>query len=168
MFVIVPFSLIDASPCLRVEKRKHSCTKGSQNHKSQDNPFQILKEAHIVQKPSIASTSSYQFCGEHMIKAQRGLLGGKVWKIVAWVQMARKWGLPVSISPSFSDYERTSLYLDCAGFYQACIRFMLTIRYLLFRSHPSFVFWRILNLDSQGDHSLVSAFHKLAWPLPAQ
>ena len=31
-------------------------------------------KARIVEKPSIASTSSYQFGGERMIKAQRGVL----------------------------------------------------------------------------------------------
>ena len=57
-----------------VKKWKHSNIKGIQNHKGQGNPYEMLKEAHIVQKPLIASTSSYQFGGERMIKAQQGLL----------------------------------------------------------------------------------------------
>ncbi|KAG5641013.1 hypothetical protein DXG03_006381 [Asterophora parasitica] len=65
---------IDASPCARIEKRKHSSLQGDRGY----NDFQEYREspnkARIVEKPSIASTSSYTFGGERMIKAQRGLL----------------------------------------------------------------------------------------------
>lgn len=64
-------SIMEASPCVRVEKRKHALfndTKGYDSHYDSSN------KARIVEKPSIASTSSYQFGGERMIKAQHGLL----------------------------------------------------------------------------------------------
>lgn len=63
-------SVIEASPCVRVEKRKHAFD-GPQRRKGDmhDSP----NEARIVEKPSIASTSSYKFGGERMIRAQRGL-----------------------------------------------------------------------------------------------
>ena len=70
-------SLIDASPCVRVEKRKHSGTKGIQNHKGQDNRYEKPKEACMVQKSSIASTSSYQFGGERMIKVPTSFRAAK-------------------------------------------------------------------------------------------
>ena len=63
-------SFIEASPCVRMEKRKHS---GVQKFKGQDDLYDSNKKTHITEKPSIASTSS-QFGGERMIKAQRGLL----------------------------------------------------------------------------------------------
>lgn len=56
-------SVIDGSPCVRMGRKK-------KDHSVYDSPGQ----ARIVEKPSIASTSSYQFGGERMIKAQRGLL----------------------------------------------------------------------------------------------
>lgn len=73
-------SVIEASPCVRVEKRKHSALHGIRMYKGQDdnnnrnnnNPYDSPNKARIVEKPSIAS--SYQFGGERMIKAQRGLL----------------------------------------------------------------------------------------------
>src|SRR6188768_19790 len=60
-------SIIEASPCVRVEKRKHS---GIQHVGRYESPH----KARIVEKPSIASTSSFQFGGERMIRAQHGLL----------------------------------------------------------------------------------------------
>src|SRR5271155_3816899 len=60
-------SFIEASPCVRMEKRKHS---GVQKFKlGQDDLYDSNKKTHITEKPSIASTSS-QFGGERMIKAQ--------------------------------------------------------------------------------------------------
>lgn len=64
-------SMMEASPCIRVEKRKHSMI---QNVKGQKDYYDYPNKARIVEKPSIASTSSYQFGGERMIRAQRGLL----------------------------------------------------------------------------------------------
>ena len=60
-------SILEASPCVRVEKRKHS---GIQHVGRYESPH----KARIVEKPSIASTSSFQFGGERMIRAQHGLL----------------------------------------------------------------------------------------------
>src|SRR5271155_2305435 len=59
-------SFIEASPCVRMEKRKHS---GVQKFKGQDDLYDSNKKTHIMEKPSIASTSS-QFGGERMIKAE--------------------------------------------------------------------------------------------------
>ncbi|KAJ7772927.1 hypothetical protein DFH07DRAFT_913167 [Mycena maculata] len=56
-------SLFEASPCVRVEKRKHTAFED-------DGP----NKARIVTKASIASTSSSKFGGERMIKATQGLL----------------------------------------------------------------------------------------------
>ncbi|KAF8961519.1 hypothetical protein BDZ97DRAFT_1921203 [Flammula alnicola] len=64
---------IEASPCPHVEKRKHSATQGIQMYKGQDH-YDSPNKARIIKKPSIASTSSFQFRGERMIKAQHGLL----------------------------------------------------------------------------------------------
>ncbi|KAF8959872.1 hypothetical protein BDZ97DRAFT_1666634 [Flammula alnicola] len=64
---------IEASPCPHVEKRKHSAIQGIQMYKGQDQ-YDSPNKARIVEKPSIASTSSFQFGGERMIKAQHGLL----------------------------------------------------------------------------------------------
>ncbi|KAF8197689.1 hypothetical protein K438DRAFT_2118350 [Mycena galopus ATCC 62051] len=58
-------SVFEASPCIRVEKRKHTAF--------QDDDKGPIK-AHVVTKPSIASTSSSQFGGERMIRARQGLL----------------------------------------------------------------------------------------------
>ncbi|KAG6916979.1 hypothetical protein DXG01_004408 [Tephrocybe rancida] len=64
---------IDASPSARPEKRKHSAIqpRGFNAHNEyRESP----SKARIVEKPSIASTSSFSFGGERMIKAKRGLL----------------------------------------------------------------------------------------------
>jgi len=60
-------SLIEAPPCVRVEKRKHS---GIQHVSRYESPH----KARIVEKPSIAPTASFKFGGERMIRAQHGLL----------------------------------------------------------------------------------------------
>ncbi|KAL4261714.1 hypothetical protein AB1N83_006845 [Pleurotus pulmonarius] len=57
-------SVIDGSPCVRMGRKK----------KDLNSVYDSPGQARIVEKPSIASTSSYQFGGERMIKAQRGLL----------------------------------------------------------------------------------------------
>jgi serine/arginine repetitive matrix protein 2 len=68
-------SLVEASPCVRIEKRKHSAAiQGIQIYKGEDDHYDSPNKARIVEKPSIASTSSYQFGGERMIDAQRGVL----------------------------------------------------------------------------------------------
>jgi hypothetical protein len=66
-------SLMDASPCVRIEKRKHSAVqepKAFKNVERHESP----NKARIVEKPSIASASSIHFGDERMIKAQGGLL----------------------------------------------------------------------------------------------
>jgi hypothetical protein len=69
-------SLVKASPCARVEKWKQSTTQGIQIHNAQDDsdPYDSPNKARIIKKPLIASTFLYQFSGERMIKAQRGVL----------------------------------------------------------------------------------------------
>ena len=67
-------SIMEASPCVRVEKRKHALFSDTQTKKGYDSHYDSSNKARIVEKPSIASTSSYQFGGERMIKAQHGLL----------------------------------------------------------------------------------------------
>jgi hypothetical protein len=69
-------SSVEASPCVRFEKRGklsmfHDASPlPERNGDDCDSP----NKPQIVPKPSIASTSSYKFGGERMIKAQRGLL----------------------------------------------------------------------------------------------
>ncbi|KAJ8520630.1 hypothetical protein ONZ45_g2582 [Pleurotus djamor] len=58
-------SMIQASPCVRIGRKK------KQNLEYDGDAVQ---QPRIMEKPSIASTSSYQFGGERMIKAQHGLL----------------------------------------------------------------------------------------------
>ncbi|EMD32355.1 hypothetical protein CERSUDRAFT_108803 [Gelatoporia subvermispora B] len=70
-------SMIEASPCVRREKR-HTSVRASpvvmqvtaEEPPVQDSP----KDARLIEKPSIASTSSYQFGDERMIMARKGLL----------------------------------------------------------------------------------------------
>jgi serine/arginine repetitive matrix protein 2 len=63
------------SPCPRVEKRKHSTMQGLRMFKGKPlEEYESPNKARIVEKASIASTSSFQFGGERMIKAQHGLL----------------------------------------------------------------------------------------------
>ena len=63
-------SLIEASPCVRIEKRKHSAAQEIQIYNGQDD-YDSPNKAQSVEKPSIPSTSLYKFGGERMIKAQR-------------------------------------------------------------------------------------------------
>ncbi|KAF8872637.1 hypothetical protein BD779DRAFT_1572174 [Infundibulicybe gibba] len=67
-------SIIDASPCVRVEKRKHSMFQDVQRKGYGAQYADSPNKARIIEKPSIASTSSSKFGGERMIRAQRGLL----------------------------------------------------------------------------------------------
>ncbi|KAK0244974.1 hypothetical protein EDD85DRAFT_1348 [Armillaria nabsnona] len=60
---------VDKSPCIRVEKRKHS------EFRMKGEVEEGAVKARIVMKPSIASTvESTKFGGERMIRAQHGLL----------------------------------------------------------------------------------------------
>ncbi|GLB36845.1 hypothetical protein LshimejAT787_0311320 [Lyophyllum shimeji] len=65
---------IDASPCPRIEKRKHSAIQPNTAFNQPIEYRESPNKARIVEtKPSIASTSSSMFGGERMIKAKRGL-----------------------------------------------------------------------------------------------
>ncbi|KAG5732016.1 hypothetical protein E4T56_gene18279 [Termitomyces sp. T112] len=65
---------IDASPCPRIEKRKHSEIEvHAQGLNSSDEYHESPNKARIVEKPSIASTSS-SFEDERMIKAKHVVL----------------------------------------------------------------------------------------------
>ncbi|OCH91742.1 hypothetical protein OBBRIDRAFT_833966 [Obba rivulosa] len=70
-------SMIEASPCVRMEKR-HAATQPPRSIVQQrvEEPLvqESPKEVRLIEKPSIASTSSYQFGGERMIMARKGLL----------------------------------------------------------------------------------------------
>lgn len=70
----VPRSSVEATPCPRVEKRKHAMFQESQPYKGFDGYHDSPNKARIVEKPSIASTSSYAFGGDRMVRATRGLL----------------------------------------------------------------------------------------------
>lgn len=59
-------SIMEASPCVRVEKRKHAIFQGVQG----DCDYESPNKARIVEKPSIA----FQSGSERMIQDQRGLL----------------------------------------------------------------------------------------------
>jgi serine/arginine repetitive matrix protein 2 len=66
-------SSVEASPCIRFEKKaKPSIFHPLPEHDGEYR--ESSKKPQIIPKPSIASTSSYKFGGERMIKAQRGLL----------------------------------------------------------------------------------------------
>ncbi|KAJ7058075.1 hypothetical protein C8F01DRAFT_1149410 [Mycena amicta] len=58
-------SVFEASPCVRVEKRKHATFQEDDNE---------VHKARIVTQPSIASTFSSKFGDERMIRAKQGLL----------------------------------------------------------------------------------------------
>ena len=65
-------SVFEASPCVRVEKRKHDHHPA---HPVGDHDYHDSnKKVRIVEKASIASTIASKFGGERMIQAQRGIL----------------------------------------------------------------------------------------------
>ncbi|KAH9837979.1 uncharacterized protein C8Q71DRAFT_898946 [Rhodofomes roseus] len=74
-------SRIGGSPCVRIEKAKQSTGPLPQrvlqfqppDAENKDSPGSLNKSK-LVEKPSIASTSSQQFGGERMIQARKGLL----------------------------------------------------------------------------------------------
>ncbi|OJT03398.1 hypothetical protein TRAPUB_5996, partial [Trametes pubescens] len=69
------YSMVDASPCVRVERIKHTAPSGRVLQFDLEPPAkESPKMATLTEKPSITSTSSYQFGGERMIKARHGLL----------------------------------------------------------------------------------------------
>lgn len=64
-------SVIEASPCVRIGKRKQLPFEGPQS--DSDDVGHAVK-ARIIEKASIVSTSSSKFGGERMIRARRGIL----------------------------------------------------------------------------------------------
>ncbi|KAH7906866.1 hypothetical protein BJ138DRAFT_568044 [Hygrophoropsis aurantiaca] len=70
-------SMIGASPCVRVEKRKHNDAEQRFHLKSElDDAYDSPNKARVIEaKPSIASTTrSFMFGDERMIRAKHGLL----------------------------------------------------------------------------------------------
>ncbi|KAH9896427.1 hypothetical protein C8Q73DRAFT_788785 [Cubamyces lactineus] len=70
-------SLVEASPCVQVERNKRAALPGRVLQFDMDLPAPATEspnKSRLTEKPSIASTSSYQFGGERMIKARQGLL----------------------------------------------------------------------------------------------
>ncbi|KAF8629007.1 hypothetical protein AX17_005863 [Amanita inopinata Kibby_2008] len=64
-------SMIEASPCARVEKRKKKYFHPMESYEEE---FFSPKKPRIVEKASISSNSPSQFGGERMVRATRGLL----------------------------------------------------------------------------------------------
>ena len=70
-------SLVEASPCVRMERKQHNGPPGrmlqfgQMESPAKDTPG---KASRLIAQPSIASASSFQFGGERMIKARQGLL----------------------------------------------------------------------------------------------
>ena len=56
---------MDASPCVRIEKQKHSAV-----HKKVESRNKVF----VIEKSSISSTTLIQFGGERLVKARQGLL----------------------------------------------------------------------------------------------
>lgn len=79
-------SCVDGSPCVPLERKKHTALQHlarvlrfDHGHDElpasvPDRMSKISPDKVVVPKPSIASTSSYQFGTERMIKAGQGLL----------------------------------------------------------------------------------------------
>ena len=71
-------SAVEGSPCFRVGKRKPGSARGPQQ-RAVDIKEEVLNDSPtkarvVVEQPSIASASIYQFGGERMIMARKGLL----------------------------------------------------------------------------------------------
>ena len=67
---------MEASPCVQVERNKRTALPGRVLQFDMEPPAPAKEspnKSRLVEKPSIASTSSYQFGGERMIKARQGL-----------------------------------------------------------------------------------------------
>ncbi|TBU22804.1 hypothetical protein BD311DRAFT_822465 [Dichomitus squalens] len=70
-------SLVETSPCVRMERKQHTAHPGRILQFDMIEPpakESPAKASRLVAQPSIASTSSFQFGGERMIKARQGLL----------------------------------------------------------------------------------------------
>lgn len=96
-------SVIEGSPCVRMGRKK----------KDLNSVYDSPGQARIVEKPSIASTSSYQFGGERMIKAQRGLLARQ--SLEETCLIADGEDLSASCKPIFY-LRRTSTYISQSSY----------------------------------------------------
>ncbi|KAI0692931.1 hypothetical protein C8T65DRAFT_711302 [Cerioporus squamosus] len=68
-------SVVEASPCVRMERNRRAALPGRVLQFEAEPPLrESPKEPRLLAQPSIASTSSFQFGGERMIKARQGLL----------------------------------------------------------------------------------------------
>ena len=100
--------------------------------KGQDNPYESPNKARIVEKPSIASTSSYQFGGERMIKAQHGLLERQSLED----NCLSADGEDMASACEFGFFFTLSCVLKllcrlcCTGLYQTCTHYTLTFEHL--------------------------------------
>jgi len=56
---------MDASPCVRIEKQKHSAVRKK---------VESRNKVFVIEKSSISSTTLIQFGGEWLVKARQGLL----------------------------------------------------------------------------------------------
>ena len=69
--------MVDASPCVRMERKQQTALPGRKlqfdmvEPPAKESPGKVSR---LIAQPSIASTSSFQFGGERMIKARQGLL----------------------------------------------------------------------------------------------
>ncbi|KAF9457373.1 hypothetical protein BDZ94DRAFT_1175700 [Collybia nuda] len=109
---------IEASPCVRVEKRKHAMFQGTQLFKNYDEYRDTPNKARIIEKPSIASTSSCTFGGERMIKAKRGLLERQSLEdscLIADGEDLSFQIMPVFSRPGTATRSRSSTYTSSSG-----------------------------------------------------
>ncbi|KZP22138.1 hypothetical protein FIBSPDRAFT_953223 [Athelia psychrophila] len=90
-------SVIEASPCVRVEKRIHA--EGAQPRKVDGYFDSPNHEARIVEKPSI---SSYKFGGERMIRAQQGLYERRSLEASCLVGDGEDLSMSVRVEPVFT------------------------------------------------------------------
>ncbi|KAG2365179.1 hypothetical protein BDR07DRAFT_1470529 [Suillus spraguei] len=108
-------SMIEASPCRQVEKRKYMASDAPQlnsHHKGDD--YQSPKSRVLETKPSIASTAySEKFGDERMIRAKHGLLERQSLENTVLIaegedDLSASFRIPVFTRPSFAGRSRSS------------------------------------------------------------
>ncbi|KAL1696581.1 hypothetical protein GGG16DRAFT_85014 [Schizophyllum commune] len=110
-------SLIEASPCVGIGKRKHLV---QDDMDAWDQAMQSPTKARILSKPSIASTSSHQFGDERMIRARHGLLERQSLEesvlIAEGEDLSASFGFaPVFSRPGPKSRSRSSTYTASSG-----------------------------------------------------
>ena len=70
-------SAMEASPCIRIEKRKYSAIQAAKAFKNGEH-LESPNKARIVEKPPIASVSSFQFGDDRIIRHNRAYWNGRV------------------------------------------------------------------------------------------